>query len=200
MQRCTRPVQVQRTRGAVNGRFDPGRADSGKSPASLQSKSPDGVLSPVPRRVLRRIRTMRSGRSSTRPPSSFNTRGHRRTRECLAAPTAWPNQAVCRARVADGVPTTGSDSGVRGIDAADPGSRCWTQSTDMNLVQIPARRMLNMSPVRRIAPASLRSLWTGSVSTATAPSAQRARLGPGFALGRSAREGCSRCATCSSKR
>ena len=184
----------------MNGRFDPGRADSGKSPASLQSKSPDGVLSPVPSRMFRRIRTMRSGRYSTRPPSSFNTRGHRRTRECLAAPTAWPNQAVCRARVADGVPTTGSHGGVRGIGAAAPGSRCWTQSTDVNLVQMSARRILNMSPVRRMAPASLRSLWTGSVSTATAPSAQPARLGPGFALGRSALEGCSRCTTCSSKR
>ena len=52
------------------------------------------------------------------------------------------------------MPTTGSDSGVRGIDTADPDTHCWILSTSMNALQIPARRILNMSPVRRMAPVS----------------------------------------------
>ena len=90
------------------------------------------------------------------------------------------------------MPTTGRDKGVRGIDSADPGMHSWILSTAMNPLQIPAGRILNMSPVRRLASASLRSLWTGSVSTATAPSTQSARHGACFLLGCMAGEGCSR--------
>ena len=81
------------------------------------------------------------------------------------------------------MPTTGRDKGVRGIDSADPGMHSWILSTAMNPLQIPAGRILNMSPVRRLASASLRSPRTGSVSTATAPGAQSARHGAGFLLG-----------------
>ena len=94
--------------------------------------------------------------------------------------------------------TTGRDSGVRGIDSADPGMHSWILSTDMNPLQIPARRILNMSPVRRLASASLRSRWTGSVSPATALRAQSARHGAGLVLGctgpgRAALEACQKC-------